>query len=142
MDFNALLKLMVSKKASDLFITAGIPPSIKVNGRISPVSQSTLTPDQAREVVFSVMNDHQRSEFERDHECNFAISATGVGRFRVSAFVQRNFAGMVLRRIETRIPTTDELHLPPVVKNLAMVKRGLVIRQDALLRAQNNDTLR
>ena len=127
MDFNALLKLMVSKKASDLFITAGIPPSIKVNGRISPVSQSTLTPDQAREVVFSVMNDHQRSEFERDHECNFAISATGVGRFRVSAFVQRNFAGMVLRRIETRIPTTDELHLPPVVKNLAMVKRGLVI---------------
>jgi len=127
MDFNALLKLMVSKKASDLFITAGIPPSIKVNGRISPVSQSTLTPDQAREVVFSVMNDHQRSEFERDHECNFAISATGIGRFRVSAFVQRNFAGMVLRRIETRIPTTDELHLPPVVKNLAMVKRGLVI---------------
>jgi len=127
MDFNALLKLMVSKKASDLFITAGIPPSIKVNGRISPVSQSTLTPDQAREVVFSVMNDHQRTEFERDHECNFAISATGVGRFRVSAFVQRNFAGMVLRRIETRIPTTDELHLPPVVKNLAMVKRGLVI---------------
>jgi len=127
MDFNALLKLMVSKKASDLFITAGIPPSIKVNGRISPVSQSTLTPDQAREVVFSVMNDHQRTEFERDHECNFAISATGIGRFRVSAFVQRNFAGMVLRRIETRIPTTDELHLPPVVKNLAMVKRGLVI---------------
>ena len=127
MDFNALLKLMVSKKASDLFITAGIPPSIKVNGRISPVSQSTLTPDQAREVVFSVMNDHQRTEFERDHECNFAISATGIGRFRVSAFVQRNFAGMVLRRIETSIPTTDELHLPPVVKNLAMVKRGLVI---------------
>ncbi len=127
MDFNALLKLMVSKKASDLFITAGIPPSIKVNGRISPVSQSTLTPDQAREVVYSVMNDHQRAQFEREHECNFAISATGIGRFRVSAFIQRNFAGMVLRRIETRIPTADELHLPPVVKNLSMVKRGLVI---------------
>lgn len=127
MDFNSLLKLMVSKKASDLFITAGMPPSIKVNGKLKPVSQTTLTPDQARDIVYSVMNDNQRAEFERTNECNFAISATGVGRFRASAFVQRNFAGMVLRRIETRIPTIDELTLPPILKNLAMVKRGLVI---------------
>lgn len=127
LDFGSLLKLMVSKKASDLFITAGMPPSIKVNGRITPVSQMTLTPDQAREMVCSVMNEDQRSEFNRDNECNFAISASGIGRFRVSAFIQRNFAGMVLRRIETTIPTIEELKLPSVVKNLAMVKRGLVI---------------
>lgn len=127
MDFNSLLKLMVSKKASDLFITAGMPPSIKVNGKLKPVSQTTLTPDQARDIVYSVMNDHQRTEFERTNECNFAISASGVGRFRASAFVQRNFAGMVLRRIETLIPTIDQLGLPPILKNLAMVKRGLVM---------------
>jgi len=127
LDFGSLLKLMVSKKASDLFITAGMPPSIKVNGRITPVSQMTLTPDQAREMVCSVMNEDQRTEFNRDNECNFAISASGIGRFRVSAFIQRNFAGMVLRRIETTIPTIEELKLPSVVKNLAMVKRGLVI---------------
>lgn len=127
MDFNSLLKLMVSKKASDLFITAGVAPSMKVNGKIAPVAQNTLTPDQAREVVFSVMNTEQRKEFERTRECNFAISASGIGRFRVSAFIQRNFAGMVLRRIETRIPKVEELYLPPITKNLAMVKRGLVI---------------
>ena len=127
MDFTSLLKLMVNKKASDLFITAGVAPSMKINGRITPVSQTVLTPEQAREVVYSVMNDQQRSEFEATNECNFAISATGIGRFRVSAFVQRNFAGMILRRIETTIPTIDELNLPPIVKNLAMIKRGLVI---------------
>ena len=127
MDFTSLLKLMVNKKASDLFITAGVAPSMKINGRIAPVSQTVLTPEQAREVVYSVMNDQQRSEFEATNECNFAISATGVGRFRVSAFVQRNFAGMILRRIETTIPSVDDLQLPPIIKNLAMIKRGLVI---------------
>jgi len=118
---------MVSKKASDLFITAGMPASMKVNGKIMPVSQATLTPDQAKEVCCSIMNDSQRKEFDKTNECNFAISATGVGRFRVSVFIQRNFAGMVLRRIETTIPTIEELKLPPIIKNLAMVKRGLII---------------
>jgi twitching motility protein PilU len=127
MDFNSLLKLMVSKKASDLFITAGVAPSMKVNGKIMPVAQNTLTPDQARDLVFSVMTQPQRTEFDETRECNFAISASGIGRFRVSAFMQRNFVGMVLRRIETRIPTVDELLLPPVLKNLAMIKRGMVI---------------
>ncbi|HHQ41019.1 MAG TPA: PilT/PilU family type 4a pilus ATPase [Chromatiales bacterium] len=127
MDMNALLKLMVHKRASDLFITAGMPPSLKVHGRIQPVSETALTPDQARETVLGIMNEKQRREFEETNECNFAISASGIGRFRVSAFVQRNYAGMVLRRIETRIPTIEELHLPPVLKNLAMTKRGLVI---------------
>lgn len=126
-DFNALLKLMVARKASDLFITAGMPPALKVDGQVSPVSKSVLSPEQARDLIISVMTPHQREEFETTNECNFAISASGIGRFRVSAFVQRNFAGMVLRRIETTIPEIDQLHLPSVVKNLAMVKRGLVI---------------
>ncbi|HED19858.1 MAG TPA: PilT/PilU family type 4a pilus ATPase [Gammaproteobacteria bacterium] len=127
MDFNSLLKLLVHKRGSDLFITAGLPPSMKVNGRIKPVSQSTLTPEQAREVVLGVMTVEQRKDFDKNHECNFAISASGVGRFRVSAFYQRNHCGMVLRRIETNIPTIEDLHLPPSVKNLAMTKRGLII---------------
>ncbi len=127
MDFNSLLKLMVHKKASDLFITAGMPPSMKVNGHIKPVSQSSLTPEQARELVLSVMSAEQRKEFDEKHECNFAISASGVGRFRVSAFYQRNHCGMVLRRIETHIPTVDDLQLPPIIKSLAMTKRGLII---------------
>jgi twitching motility protein PilU len=127
MDFSALLKLMVHKNSSDLFITAGMPPSMKVNGRLKPVSDSTLTPEQAREVVLSVMTTEQRQEFDRKHECNFAISATGVGRFRVSAFYQRNHCGMVLRRIETKIPSVEDLTLPPIIKNLAMTKRGLII---------------
>lgn len=127
LDFTSLLKLMVTKKASDMFITAGMPASLKINGRISPVSKATLTPDQAKEVVCSIMSPAQREEFTETCECNFAISATGVGRFRVSAFIQRNFAGMVLRRIETTIPTIEELKLPPIIKNLSMVKRGLII---------------
>ncbi len=127
MDFNSLLKLVVHKQASDLFITAGVPPSLKINGKIKPISQTPLTSDQARDTVLSVMSPAQREDFENKHECNFAISAPGLGRFRVSAFMQRNHAGMVLRRIETNIPIIDDLHLPPVVKNLSMTKRGLVI---------------
>ena len=127
MDFTSLLKLMVHKGGSDLFITAGMPPSMKVNGKIKPVSETTLTPEQAREVVLSVMTTDQRKDFDANHECNFAISATGVGRFRVSAFYQRNHCGMVLRRIETHIPSVEDLNLPPIIKNLAMTKRGLII---------------
>jgi len=127
MDFNSLLKLMVHKGGSDLFITAGVPPSMKVNGRIKPVSQASLTPEQAREVVLSVMDASQRKEFDEKHELNFAISSSGVGRFRVSAFYQRNHCGMVLRRIETSIPTIEDLSLPPILKQLAMTKRGLII---------------
>ena len=127
MDFEALLKLMVSKQASDLFITAGVAPSIKINGKVVPVTQRALSPEKAREVALSVMNEDQRKEFSRTHECNFAISAHGIGRFRVSSFQQRNHIGMVLRRIETRIPTTDELRLPPILNDIAMTKRGLVI---------------
>jgi twitching motility protein PilU len=127
MDFNSLLKLMVHKQASDLFITAGVAPSLKINGKITPVTQATLTPTQAREICFSIMTPEQRNEFETTRECNFAISASGIGRFRVSTFQQRNHAGMVLRKIETQIPTIEGLALPPILKDLAMTKRGLVI---------------
>lgn len=127
MDFNTLLNLMVKKKASDLFISVGVPPSIKVNGRIMPVAKSPVTEDQSRELVVGLMSPAQREEFTQTNECNFAVSAKGVGRFRVSAFVQRDTVGMVLRRIETVIPEVDELLLPPVVKELAMANRGLVI---------------
>jgi twitching motility protein PilU len=127
MDFEALLKLMVSKQASDLFITAGVAPSIKINGKVVPVTQRALTPEKAREVVLSVMNEDQRKEFSRTHECNFAISAHGIGRFRVSSFQQRNHVGMVLRRIESIIPTIDDLRLPAILNEIVMTKRGLVI---------------
>ncbi|MCC5856557.1 MAG: PilT/PilU family type 4a pilus ATPase [Ectothiorhodospiraceae bacterium] len=127
MDFNALLEFMVTRKGSDLFITAGMPPSMKIAGRVTPVTKTKLTPEQAKQVVLSIMTPAQREEFERTHECNFAISASGLGRFRVSAFYQRNHCGMVLRRIETVIPEIEDLGLPPVLKDLAMVKRGLVI---------------
>ena len=127
MDFNSLLKVMVKKQASDLFITADLPPSIKVHGRIAPVSNARLTQEQTRELTLSLMSPEQREEFMATKECNFAIGARGVGRFRVSAFVQRDSVGMVLRRIETIIPTLEELKLPPVIRQVAMEKRGLVL---------------
>ena len=126
MEFDRLLRLMVEKGASDMFITAGVAPSMKVNGQIVPVTKNPLSPEKTRELVLSVMTDKQRLEFADTQECNFAISARGIGRFRVSAFHQRNLAGMVLRRIETRIPRVEELGLPEIIKKLAMTKRGLV----------------
>ncbi len=126
-DFTSFLKLMAHKKASDLFITAGVAPSMKLQGRLQPITQSALTAQQARDLVLNVMSPSQREEFEKTHECNFAIGVSGVGRFRVSCFYQRNQVGMVLRRIESKIPTVEELNLPPVVKTLAMTKRGIII---------------
>jgi twitching motility protein PilU len=126
-DFTSFLKLMVHKKASDLFITAGVPPSMKVQGRVVPITQSPLSAQQSRDMVINIMTPMQREEFEKTHECQFAISAQGVGRFRVSCFYQRNCVGMVLRRIESKIPTIEELSLPPVIKQLAMTKRGIII---------------
>ena len=126
-DFTSFLKLMAHKKASDLFITAGVPPSMKVNGKLAPITQSPLTSQQSRDLVLNVMNPAQREEFEKTHECNFAIGVSGVGRFRVSCFYQRNQVGMVLRRIETRIPTVEELNLPAIIKTLAMTKRGIIL---------------
>ena len=122
-----LLRLMVSKGGSDLFLTAGFPPAIKIDGKITPVSNQPLTPQHTQELARSVMNDRQASEFESSHECNFAVSPAGIGRFRVNAFVQQARAGLVFRTINTKIPTCDELGLPEVLKEVVMTKRGLVI---------------
>ena len=127
MEFEKLLRLMVEKGGSDLFITTGVAPSMKINGKIMPVTKTALSPEMARETVLGVMNEQQRRDFAQHLECNFAISARGVGRFRVSAFYQRNLIGMVLRRIETNIPSLDDLKLPEVLKKLSMTKRGLVL---------------
>ena len=127
MDFDVLLKLMVDKSASDLFITTGVAPSIKVNGTITPVGNTPLSPEKARQVVESIMDEEQIKDFRRNKELNFAIGRAGVGRFRVSAFYQRNEAGMVLRRIETVIPTVEDLLLPPILDELVMTKRGIII---------------
>jgi twitching motility protein PilU len=122
-----LLRLMVSKKASDLFITAGFPPAIKVDGRVTPVSNQTLTPQHSTELARSIMNDKQAYEFESTKECNFAIAPPDIGRFRVNAFVQQGRTGLVLRTINSVIPTFEELGLPEVLKDVSMTKRGLVI---------------
>jgi len=122
-----LLSRMVEKDGSDLFITAGFPPAIKVDGKVLPVSERPLTPDQSALIVRSIMNDGQRKEFDASKECNFAINPTGIGRFRVSAFVQQGSTGAVLRTINTTIPTIESLGLPEVLKEVSMIKRGLVI---------------
>ena len=127
MDINKLLKFMVEKGASDAFITAGVAPSLKIHGKVMPVSDQVLTGEQCHQIITSVMSDKQRAEFDEHSECNFAVAREGIGRFRASAYMQRNLAGMVLRRIETDIPTIEQLKLPSIVRDLAMAKRGLVI---------------
>jgi twitching motility protein PilU len=122
-----LLRVMVSKKASDLFITAGFPPALKVDGKVTPISNQTLTPTHTQELARSIMNDKQAEEFEATKECNFAISPPGVGRFRVNAFVQQSRVGLVLRTINSAIPKIEELGLPTQLKEIALTKRGLVV---------------
>ncbi len=124
---NDLLSAMVEKKASDLFLTAGFPPAIKIDGRVTPVASQALTPQHTVELSHSIMNDKQVAEFEGTKECNFAISPRGVGRFRVNCFVQQGRVGIVLRTINAKIPTFEELNLPPILKDIVMTKRGLVI---------------
>ena len=122
-----LLRLMVSRGGSDLFLTAEFPPAIKVDGKVTKVSPQPLTPGHTLALARSVMNDKQAAEFERTKECNFAISPSGVGRFRVNAFVQQGHVGMVMRVIPQNIPTVDAMGLPHVLKEVSMTKRGLVI---------------
>ena len=122
-----LLRLMMVKKGSDLFITAGFPPAIKIDGKITPQSNQVLNQQHTAELARAIMNDRQATEFESTKECNFAISPQGIGRFRVNAFVQQARIGVVLRTINTRIPKFEELGMPPVLKDIAMTKRGLVI---------------
>lgn len=127
MNFNALLEIMTRNKASDMFVTADKEPCIKVNGVLQPMTRNKLTKDQAMQVVTSIMNPAQREEFAKTHECNFAIEAGELGRFRVSALMQRDCAAMVLRRIQTNVPTWQELALPPILSELVMNKRGLIL---------------
>jgi twitching motility protein PilU len=122
-----LLKKMVEKEGSDLFITTGFPPAIKVDGTIHKATDEPLSTDQSAMMVRSIMNDKQIKEFDATKECNFAITPKGIGRFRVSAFIQQGNIGAVLRTITTEIPTLDGLELPPILKDVVMNKRGLVI---------------
>jgi twitching motility protein PilU len=122
-----LLRAMVAKKGSDLFITAGFPPAIKLDGRMTPVASQQLTMQHTSELTRAMMNDKQAQEFEATKECNFAINPGGIGRFRVNAFMQQGRIGMVLRTITTTIPKFEDLNLPPIMKDVVMTKRGLII---------------
>ena len=124
---NDLLRLMVSRNSSDLFITCDFPPAIKVDGVVTRVSTHSLSAKHTLALTRAIMNDKQIAEFERTKECNFAISPTGLGRFRVSVFMQQGHVGMVLRTIPTIIPTVDGMGLPQILKEVAMSKRGLCI---------------
>ena len=127
MDFKAILELMVKRRASDLFITAGRAPSMKVDGSLIEISKTVLTAEQSHAIVTGIMDQRQKTEFENTKECQFAIGYPNLGRFRVSAFTQRDASGMVLRRIENQIPDVEDLSLPLILKDLIMEKRGLII---------------
>ena len=122
-----LLRLMVARKASDLFITAGFPPALKVDGRVTPVGNAQLGGEQTAALAEALMNARQSAEFHSTHECNFAVAPEGIGRFRVNAYIQQGHVALVLRTIATRIPQLDELRLPGILKDVAMARRGLVI---------------
>tara|TARA_A100001037_G_scaffold299990_1_gene326670 strand:- start:261 stop:1427 length:1167 start_codon:yes stop_codon:yes gene_type:complete len=122
-----LLKLMLQKNASDLFITVSFPPAMKIDGKMTPVSKQALTPENAKAMTYAIMNDRQLKEFEATKECNFAVSPPGIGRFRCNAFVQQGHPGLVMRTITTEIPTIEQLQLPEVLKDVVMTKNGLVI---------------
>ena len=122
-----LLRRVVERKGSDLFVTAGFPPAIKIDGEVRPQSERALTSEQSAVLVRAIMNDRQSKEFDATKECNFAIAPPGIGRFRVSAFVQQGQIGCVIRLINAKIPTIEELDLPPILKEVVLSKRGLVV---------------
>ena len=124
---NDLLKLAKQKKASDLFITPDFPPALKIDGKITPQTAQPLTAIHTAEIARALMNDRQAAEFEATKECNFAINPTGIGRFRVNAYLEKGAVALVLRAIADRVPTFEELMLPPILKEIAMLKRGLVV---------------
>ena len=124
---NDLLRLMVSRQGSDLFLTADFPPAIKVDGKVTKVSPQPLTGQHTLALTRAIMNDKQAAEFERTKECNFAVSPTGIGRFRVNAFITQGNVGLVMRTIPQTVPTIDTMNLPQILKDVAIGKRGLVI---------------
>lgn len=127
MDIVPILRAVVKNDASDLFITAGRPPSLKINGKLVVAAQTPLSNAQVHDLVIGTMDDEQKESFKRDKECNYAINLADTGRFRVSALYQRGKIAMVLRRIKSEIPTIEALNLPKVIKKLAMTKQGLVV---------------
>ena len=122
-----LLKLMIEKKGSDLFVTVGFPPAMKVQGKMTPVSKTALTPENTKAMAYAIMNDRQLKEYEATKECNFAVAPKGIGRFRANAFIQQGCCGLVMRVIETDVPNIDKLGLPEVLKETVMTKNGLII---------------
>jgi twitching motility protein PilU len=122
-----LLRALLAKRGSDLFITAGFPPAMKIDNKMTPVSQTALSGAHTAMLVRAIMNDKQAAEFEATKECNFAINPAGIGRFRVNCFVQQGYVGAVMRVITTTIPNFEDLKLPPVLKDVAMTKRGMVL---------------
>ncbi len=127
MKLHELLERMVKQDASDMFVTAKLKVSAKINGELQPIDDVVLTPEESLGLVYDAMNEKQKKQFDSEKECNFAIEIEGIGRFRVSAFWQRDMAGMVVRRIVTEIPDVDDLGLPPILKDVVMSKRGLVL---------------
>lgn len=122
-----LLRQMVKRQASDMFITVGVPPMMKVDGKVQPIGTQSLSDSQTRMISRAIMNDKQSAEFERSLEVNFAIAIQNLARFRVNAFMQRGQIGMVLRVINSKVPDFEKLNLPPILKDIAMTKRGLVM---------------
>ena len=122
-----MLKMMVSRKASDLFISVGFPPAMKIDGQVTPISEHALTETHTKTFARALMNDKQFAAFEETKECNFAVASAGAGRFRASAYVDQNGVGLVLRTINTKIPTMEELGLPAILREVAMSERGLVM---------------
>ena len=122
-----LLTMMMQKKGSDLFITSGFPPAMKIDGKMTPATTQPLSSQHTQELARAIMNDKQAAEFEATKECNFAISPASIGRFRVNAFMQQGRVGIILRTINVKIPEMDDLLLPPVLKDVVMTKRGLVL---------------
>jgi twitching motility protein PilU len=122
-----LLRRLVDKKASDLFLTAGFPPAMKLDGKMTPLSSKALTAMQTQEIARAVMNEKQHLDFQQNNECNFSIGVPGLSRFRVNAFIQRSAVGLVFRTIAMKIPELKDLGMPEVLKDLALIKRGLVI---------------
>ncbi|MDA8256028.1 MAG: PilT/PilU family type 4a pilus ATPase [Betaproteobacteria bacterium] len=122
-----LLTMMMQKKGSDLFITAGFPPAMKIDGKMTPATTQPLSPQHTQELARAIMNDKQAAEFEATKECNFAISPASIGRFRVNAFVQQGHVGIIMRTINVKIPEMEDLKLPAVLKDVSMTKRGLVL---------------
>ena len=122
-----LLTMMMQKKGSDLFITSGFPPAMKIDGKMTPATTQPLSSQHTQELARAILNDKQAAEFEETKECNFAISPASIGRFRVNAFMQQGRVGIILRTINVQIPEMEDLKLPPVLKDVVMTKRGLVL---------------